>query len=245
VSEAPGGRGTLPVSAWLTVLAVLAASAGGGYLVHRILTPHGTTLLPLPPAETARLAAAAPGVAAATAIGGLKVPDEVPALKLPGLDGRPHSLADYRGKLLLINFWAPWCDPCRREIPLLKNIRRENAANGLEIVGIALDSRESVQKYATDHQITYPLLIAEQDALAAANAFGMDTVLPFSVFADRAGHVVALKVGELSSEDAGVILAGLEDLDHGRLSLKAAQARIAQGISLNASRKAERTPEGG
>ncbi len=127
----------------------------------------------------------------------------------------------------MVNFWATWCDPCRREIPLLKSLRTEYAKDGLEIVGIAVDSRDDVAKYASAHGMTYPVLLGEQGGLEAASAFGMEVVLPFSVFADRAGHIVALKVGELRPDEAHAILAGLRDLDAGHISLKAAQSQIA------------------
>jgi hypothetical protein len=97
----------------------------------------------------------------------------------------------------MINFWATWCSPCRREIPLLKTLRHERAGDGLEIVGIAVDFREAVQKYAREMGIDYPVLVGEQDALEAIAAFGMDTVFPFTVFADRQGRIVTLKIGEM------------------------------------------------
>jgi len=159
-------------------------------------------------------------------------------VSLPGLDGRPHALADYRGKLLVVNFWATWCEPCRREIPLLKSLRAEYAKDGLEIVGIAVDSRADVAKYAAAHGMTYPVLLGERGGLEAASAFGMDVVLPFSVFADRAGHIVALKVGELRPEEAHTIVSGLQELDAGHLTLKAAQTQIAASLAALSARHA-------
>jgi thiol-disulfide isomerase/thioredoxin len=149
---------------------------------------------------------------------------------LPATDGKAHSLADWKGRPLVVNFWATWCDPCRREIPLLKALRREHAADRLEVVGIAIDSLESVQKYASEHGIDYPLLVGEREGLQAAAAFGMETVLPFSVFADREGRVVTLKVGELHRDEAELILARVQDLQAGRLTLEAAQAQITAGV---------------
>jgi thiol-disulfide isomerase/thioredoxin len=141
-----------------------------------------------------------------------------------------HKLSDWKGKPLVVNFWATWCDPCRREIPLLKLLRREHAAEGLEIVGIAVDQAEDVRKYAKTHAVDYPILIGEEGGLAAASALGMDTVLPFSVFADAQGHVVTLKVGELHEDEARLILARLRDVETGRLTLPAAREQIAAGV---------------
>jgi thiol-disulfide isomerase/thioredoxin len=158
------------------------------------------------------------------------VPDELPDIRLPGTDGAMHKLSDWKGKPLVVNFWATWCDPCRREIPLLKVLRREHAGDGLEIVGIAVDQAEDVRNYAKAHAIDYPVLVGEEGGLAAANALGMETVLPFSVFADAQGHVVTLKIGELHQDEAELILDRLRDLETGRLTLPAAREQIAVGV---------------
>ena len=139
-------------------------------------------------------------------------------------------LADWRGKPLAINFWATWCDPCRREIPLLKALRREHAADRLEIVGIAVDSPDEVLKYARAHGIDYPVLVGDQGGLEAVSAFGMETALPFSVFADRHGRIVTLKVGELHRDEAELILDRVRAVDAGTLPLATARVQITEGI---------------
>jgi thiol-disulfide isomerase/thioredoxin len=232
------GPGASPARAWVAGLAVIAAAGVAGFLLHRLSsrTPG------LYPRSAAPEAAAHPGAAVAPegtpSYPARRIPDEVPPVTLPGLDGRPHALADYRGRLLVVNFWATWCEPCRREIPLLKSLRTEYAQDGLEIVGIAVDSRDVVAKYASAHGMAYPVLLGEQGGLEAASAFGMEVVLPFSVFADRAGRIVALKVGELRPDEAHAILAGLRDLDAGHLTLKAAQSQIAARLSALEARHA-------
>ena len=91
--------------------------------------------------------------------------------------------------------------------PTAEDARGRSApADGLEIVGIAVDFRDAVQKYAREMGIDYPVLIGEQDGLDAIAAFGMDTVFPFSVFADSQGRIVTLKVGELHADEARFIL---------------------------------------
>ncbi len=227
----------------LTLAVLLVACAGGGFLLQRLTSPAptltvqppGAKLPPPPPAQDVPPGGAPEEVR--------RIPDEVPDLTLPDLAGHPVPLSHYRGKLVLINFWAPWCEPCRREIPLLQKIRHERAAKGFEIVGIALDHPPDVLKYAQEHELHYPLLIAEKNALEAAQAFGMDTVLPFTVFADRGGHVVTLKVGELHGNEAGLILDRMEDLDGGRLTLTEARKSIAAGIEqLHAAAPGTPTP---
>ena len=169
-----------------------------------------------------------------------KLPEQLPEIQLPGTDGRVHRLTDWKGKPLVVNFWATWCDPCLREIPLLKTLRREHAADSLEIVGIALDYPSDVRKYVTEHGIDYPVMVGDQGGLGAARAFGMETVLPFSVFADRAGQVVALKVGELHKDEAELILDRLSELDAGRLTLAVARQEISAGIRRLQAARVER-----
>src|SRR4029077_17590631 len=147
---------------------------------------------------------------------------------------------EWGGRPLGINFWATWCDPCRREIPLLKALRREHAADGLEIVGIAIDYPDSVRKYALEHGIDYPLLVGEREGLEAAAAFGMETVLPFSVFAEREGRVVTLKIGELHRDEAELILGRIRDLQAGRLTLPGAQAQISPRVRTLRARRVRR-----
>ena len=141
---------------------------------------------------------------------------------------------------MLINFWATWCAPCRREIPLLKNLRHERAADGLEIVGIAVDFRDAVQHYSHEMSIDYPVLVGEQDGLDAIAAFGMDTVFPFTVFADRRGRIVALKVSELHADEADFILDRVKAIDAGRLDLATAKKEIADGVAALSAERAKR-----
>ncbi len=219
-------------------IVILAACAAGGFLAYRLTAPRHSALtvipLPAPKKAVAPGVAPAPGDVPAPAeatAAARRIPEDLPPISLPDASGVQHTLADYRGKLLVVNFWATWCEPCRREIPLLKALRREYGKYGLEIVGIAVDYHDAVVKYALVRGIDYPLLIGEQGGLAAVTAFGMETVLPFSVFADRHGRVVALKVGELHPDEARLILERLQQLDQGQLTLAAAREQIGAGIS--------------
>lgn len=219
-------------------VALLALAAAAGFLLYRLTAPSRSGLrvedgrtAPRPPHRDGLVQAQVPQPPVRT------IPEDLPTIALPGLDGTPRSLADFRGKLLLVNFWATWCEPCRREIPLLQGLRRERAKDGLEIVGIALDHRRDVEKYVQEHGMRYPVLVGEKGGLEAVNALGMDTVLPFSVFADRRGQIITLKIGELHADEAALILDRMTDLDHGRLTLTAAREQIASGIAhLSAAR---------
>jgi hypothetical protein len=97
-------------------------------------------------------------------------------------------------------------------------------------VGIAVDFRAAVADYVGRRAVNYPLLIGEDQGLAAAEQFGMQTVLPFSVFADAQGRIIAVKIGELHRDEADYILGAMRAVAAGRLSLPEAHAGIAQRL---------------
>jgi thiol-disulfide isomerase/thioredoxin len=144
----------------------------------------------------------------------------VPEFHLLDREGQTRSLHDWAGKSLVVNFWATWCAPCRKEIPLLQRLQRERAADGVQVIGIAVDFREQVLAYAGRMKIDYPLLIGEQEALDAAAAFGVEVVgLPFTIFTDRQGRIVTAHMGELTAADADLILGEVRAIDSGSHTL--------------------------
>jgi thiol-disulfide isomerase/thioredoxin len=151
----------------------------------------------------------------------------IPEFKLADRDGIPRSLRDdWQGKALIVNFWATWCAPCRREIPLLNKLAADHAGENFQVVGIAIDFRDKVLEYAKEISIDYPMLIGEQDALDAAAAFGVDAVgLPFTIFTDTGGRVIALHMGELTADEADIILGAVREVNAGHTD--PAQARQA------------------
>ncbi|HEX5419446.1 MAG TPA: TlpA disulfide reductase family protein [Gammaproteobacteria bacterium] len=152
---------------------------------------------------------------------------QLPDFTLPNLDGRPQSIKSLSGKPMLINFWATWCGPCRREIPLLKNLQKQNP--WLTVVGIAtLDHPDAVQKYAKDIKFNYPVLVDKPDSMDAATRFGVEVfALPFTVFADSGGRVLGVHTGELHPEQIENVLAVFKGLEQQSLDVDAARKRIA------------------
>jgi thiol-disulfide isomerase/thioredoxin len=160
-----------------------------------------------------------------------KIPQRLPDFSLEDLDGKATSIKAWSGKSLVINFWATWCAPCRREIPLLKTVHSEWAARNVAVVGIAVDHRDQVLAYARQLGIPYPLLIGDQDALDAAAAFGVESpAFPFTVFTDRRGEVVALYMGELHKAQADLILGVVQTLNQDQVGLPEARRTIAAGL---------------
>jgi len=160
------------------------------------------------------------------------IPEVRPDVTLADREGKPRALSEWDGKPLVINFWATWCAPCRREIPMLNALAREKAAEGLEVIGIAIDFREEVLKYLESNPIAYTVLIGEQDGMDAARAFGMESIgLPFTAFTDRQGRIATIHVGELHRPQADVILAAVQALDAGEIDMAAARERIRDGLA--------------
>jgi thiol-disulfide isomerase/thioredoxin len=167
------------------------------------------------------------------------VPPRLPDFSLNDLSGKSTPIATWSGKSLVINFWATWCAPCRREIPLLKTVATDWAARDLTVVGIAVDYPDKVREFAARFKIDYPLLIGEQDALEVAAKFGMDSpAFPFTVFTDRRGEIVALFVGELHRSQADFILSEVQNLNQEHIQLPEARRAIAAGLEALAKKNA-------
>ncbi len=117
-------------------------------------------------------------------------------IAIPDLTGRSQSLQQWQGKLVLVNFWATWCPPCREEIPLFLSLRKKYSAAGFEVVGISVDDVSKVMQYRDAMRIDYPLLNGQQEGMSLMASLGNRTGgLPYSVFFDRKGNVIDLKSG--------------------------------------------------
>jgi thiol-disulfide isomerase/thioredoxin len=159
------------------------------------------------------------------------IPEKLPAFSLADRVGKLTPISTWQGKSLIINFWATWCAPCRREIPLLESLSQDWGNRNVQVVGVAVDYRDKVLAYANDLKIPYPILIGEQDALDAATALGVESpVFPFTVFTDRRGQIVTLFVGELHKPQADLILSTVQSVNEDRISLATARHAIADGL---------------
>lgn len=162
---------------------------------------------PSEPVRTVTIAAVAAAALTAGLLFGLLDPQRskedpgvtIAQLVLPDLAGNPTSAAQWRGKVVVINFWASWCPPCRDEIPGLARTQAELGPEGLQIVGIAVDSAEKSKAAAAEWGITYPILVGGAAAIDLSRRLGNPTGgLPYTVVLDRSGGLVASHLGAIS-----------------------------------------------
>jgi thiol-disulfide isomerase/thioredoxin len=231
-----------PVARAALAIVLVAGAGPAGFLIyHMVFNSHPLPVRPSgAPESSAPLSSAptsaptswptAPDAQTQTTSTHGATPLSLPeSIALPDSNGKMHRLAEYRGRPLVLNFWATWCEPCRREIPLLTDLHRQYGTE-VQIVGVAVDFQKDVLRYALAKGINYPLLMGETDGLAAVNALGMETVFPFTVFADGQGDIVAVKVGELHADEAQMILGKVTAVDAGKLGLAAARSGVSAGL---------------
>jgi thiol-disulfide isomerase/thioredoxin len=181
-------RRTLP----LVLLAL--ASGLAGYFLYLGLAgrdqPADDGFPPLPPAPQAA--------------------EFAPAFALPDIDGVERSSDEWDDTIRVVNFWATWCPPCIREIPLLVDIQAEYGERGVNVIGIAIDETEAVADFAGNFEFNYPVLVGQEDAMELGHAFVKGFIgLPFTAFTDRSGRIIRVHTGEIHREQIEEILAEL------------------------------------
>ncbi len=150
-----------------------------------------------------------------------------PAFTLPDIDGTQREFSEWQGKNRLLNFWATWCAPCRREIPLLKNFQDQQASNGFQVIGIAVDYPEAVVAYDESVDFNYPVLVGEQDAMAVAESSGIEFIgMPFTMFVDSEGEYLGAYIGELHQEHLDKLVEIMTRLDRGEIEKDEARAGL-------------------
>jgi thiol-disulfide isomerase/thioredoxin len=168
---------------WLLVCVLGAVAAAGGFWLQSARQPAVATV------------SAAPGQDSAL--------DAV----IADLAGRPQRLDQWRGKLVVLNFWATWCPPCVKELPAFVRLQRKYGPQGLQFVGIALDGREEVAKFVAEHGIDFPVLVGEEDVARYMQRLG-NTIgaLPFTVVVTRDAAILHTHQGEWPEADAARVI---------------------------------------
>lgn len=117
---------------------------------------------------------------------------------LKDLSGDTQRLDQWRGKVLVVNFWATWCAPCRKEIPEFVHVQERYRDRGLQFVGIAIDQPDNVARFTDEVRFNYPVLIGEIDAIEFSRKLGNRYgALPFTAIFDRSGNLVRVESGAL------------------------------------------------
>ena len=169
------------------------AGAAGGFFTGRLLDGG-----PEPP----NLAEQPVGLA--------EVGSRRPDFALPDLDGVLRNVQEWDGRVLVVNFWATWCPPCRREIPDFIALQEQYGERGLQFVGIAIDERAAVADFVQELGVNYPSLVGQADAIELGRRLGNSLgALPYTVIVDRQGMLVFAKRGELSREQAEAVISSL------------------------------------
>jgi len=144
----------------------------------------------------------------------------LPDFSLADLNGELHSISEWSGQPLIINFWATWCAPCRREMPLLQTLHQERQNDSLTVIGIAIDHLDDVSAYISESGITYQILAGQQDAMKVGEQFGPDFIaLPFTVFTAPDGQVLLLHSGEIHADELREIVAISDRVARGQLTV--------------------------
>lgn len=122
-------------------------------------------------------------------------------------DGHPFDLARLKGKTLVVNSWATWCTPCREEMPELSRLQTKYVANGVQIVGIAVDSADNVSSFAKSYPVTYPLLIADARGAELTRQLGnLRLALPYSVVLSAKADVLMTRLGRIPEPELDALL---------------------------------------
>jgi len=126
------------------------------------------------------------------------------------LAGRTRRIREWQGRVVLCNFWATWCEPCKVEVPLLSAAEQKYGGKGLAIVGIAIDSAVNIREFAAKYHLSYANLVAGADAMPLLHRLGNPSGgLPFSILLDRNGAIESRRLGAFEGAELYRLLDGI------------------------------------
>jgi thiol-disulfide isomerase/thioredoxin len=129
-------------------------------------------------------------------------PSALYAASFPGLDGTAQALGKWQGQVIVLNFWATWCVPCREEMPIFDRVHKKLSGKGVVVVGLAADDKPKVATFLQASPVAYPILIGDFDALEFARRLGnKSAALPYTAIIDRTGNIVRTKLGPFTEAE--------------------------------------------
>ncbi len=133
--------------------------------------------------------------------------ERLETLRLGTADGKPAPFSAWRGKVLVVNFWATWCPPCREEMPGFSRLAGRFRERGVQFVGISIDSADNVRRYLEEESIDYPLLIGGADAVQASSDLGNASQgMPFTVIFSPDGRLIERRLGTYREAELEAVL---------------------------------------
>ena len=137
-----------------------------------------------------------------------------------------HS-SKWNGQYKLINFWATWCAPCRREIPLLNNTQKEYQDMSVQIIGIAVDVLDDVIAYSEETPFEYPVLVGEEEAIAIAENANIEFIgLPFTMLVDDQNEIIKTHLGEIKEHHIDMLTEVIRGMQRGKISVEEAKIKL-------------------
>lgn len=180
-------------------LMILAASAG--FFMHNLMNANRT------PMESVQRTSPTDML-----LIGLPRPD----FEMADLDGQMHSVSEWDGKVLVLNFWAPWCTPCKKELPIFIEMQEKYQDQGLQFLGLAVDTPDNVKQFLTEMPLNFPTLVGEDDAMKIASIYGNNIgALPYTVIVNRSGKIIFMRKGDIKQAEAEKIFSSIFDKQTG------------------------------
>ena len=137
-----------------------------------------------------------------------------------------HS-SKWNGQYKLINFWATWCAPCRREIPLLNNTQKGYQDMSVQIIGIAVDVLDDVIAYSEETPFEYPVLVGEEEAIAIAENANIEFIgLPFTMLVDDQNEIIKTHLGEIKEHHIDMLTEVIRGMQRGKISVEEAKIKL-------------------
>lgn len=126
-----------------------------------------------------------------------------PEFALPDTDGKSHNIKKWDGKVLVVNFWATWCPPCRKEMPAFIELQDQYGEQGLQFIGVAIDDADKVADFMDTYGVNYPMLLGDLAAIDIGKQYGNRFgALPYTVIVNREGKITFTRRGELEKHEA-------------------------------------------